>query len=242
MDEGKAWDAYMVKVDLKNGLYGDYVFYKMQLLYDSNKDLYVIFTRWGRIGENGANQRTPFPKLDQAKAEYVKIFKEKTGNNFLELDQFQHVPKKYKLVKINYHKSEMQDYLKRLNSEQLARSYLDKETYQLFREMTDLSIYGRLISGLGINEPLLPFMQTLVEQFDEAKDTLNKIEELIATRDKLASKGIEADFDAVMKVKDDIYDLSSKYYELIPESKYALTIPPPINSLHMLKEKKNVLS
>lgn len=88
MDEGKAWDAYMVKVDLKNGLYGDYVFYKMQLLYDSNKELYVIFTRWGRIGENGANQRTPFPKLDQAKAEYVKIFKEKTSNNFLELDTF----------------------------------------------------------------------------------------------------------------------------------------------------------
>jgi hypothetical protein len=58
----------------------------------------------------------------------------------------------------------------------------------------------------------------------------------------LASKGIEADFDAVMKVKDDIYDLSSKYYELIPESKYALTIPPPINSLNMVKEKKNVLS
>jgi hypothetical protein len=45
-----------------------------------------------------------------------------------------------------------------------------------------------------------------------------------------------------MKVKDEIYDLSSKYYELIPESKYALSIPPPINNLHMLKEKKNVLS
>jgi hypothetical protein len=58
----------------------------------------------------------------------------------------------------------------------------------------------------------------------------------------LASKGIEADFDAVMKTKDDIYDLSSKYYELIPESRYALTIPPPINSLHVLKEKRNVLS
>ena len=25
----KPWDAYLTKVDLKNGLYGDYVFYKM---------------------------------------------------------------------------------------------------------------------------------------------------------------------------------------------------------------------
>lgn len=40
-------------------------------------------------------------------------------------------------------------------------------------------------------------------------------------RDNLARKGIEADIDAVMKAKDDIYDLSSKYYELIPESRYA---------------------
>ena len=52
-DNGKPWDVYLTKVDLKNGVYGDYVFYKMQLLYDTNRDLYVVFTRWGRIGEVG---------------------------------------------------------------------------------------------------------------------------------------------------------------------------------------------
>lgn len=71
----KPWDIYLTKVDLKNGIYGDYVFYKMQLLYDSNRDLYVVFTRWGRIGEHGMNQRTPFNNLDEAKIEYNKIFK-----------------------------------------------------------------------------------------------------------------------------------------------------------------------
>lgn len=81
------WDCYLTKVDLKNGIYGDYVFYKMQLLHDSNRDLYVVFTRWGRIGENGMNQRTPFNNLDEAKMEYKKIFKQKSGgNNFEELD------------------------------------------------------------------------------------------------------------------------------------------------------------
>mmetsp|Transcript_17912 Transcript_17912/g.12894 ORF Transcript_17912/g.12894 Transcript_17912/m.12894 type:complete len:166 (+) Transcript_17912:487-984(+) len=66
-DEGKPWDVYMTKVDLKNGLYGDYVFYKMQLLFDRNLELYVVFTRWGRIGETGMNQRSPFPVLEEAK-------------------------------------------------------------------------------------------------------------------------------------------------------------------------------
>ena len=51
----KPWDVYLTKVDLKNGIYGDYVFYKMQLLHDSNRDLYIVFTRWGRIGETGMN-------------------------------------------------------------------------------------------------------------------------------------------------------------------------------------------
>jgi hypothetical protein len=52
---GKPWDCYLTKVDLKNGIYGDYVFYKMQMLYDSVRDLYIVFTRWGRIGEDGMN-------------------------------------------------------------------------------------------------------------------------------------------------------------------------------------------
>ena len=49
------WDCNLTKVDLKNGIYGDYVFYKMQLLHDLNRDIYVVFTRWGRIGERGMN-------------------------------------------------------------------------------------------------------------------------------------------------------------------------------------------
>ncbi|MBK8156579.1 MAG: WGR domain-containing protein [Streptococcus sp.] len=70
----------MTKVDLKNGIYGDYLFYKMQLLHDTVKDLYVVFTRYGRIGETGMSQRTPFSNMDEAWKEYCSIFKSKTGN------------------------------------------------------------------------------------------------------------------------------------------------------------------
>ena len=102
-ENDKPWDCYLNKVDLRNGIYGDYVFYKMQLLYDTNRDLYVVFTRYGRIGESGMNQRTPFNNLDEAKKEFKSIFKAKTGgNNFDELDSFERVKKKYNLAKINY--------------------------------------------------------------------------------------------------------------------------------------------
>ena len=75
VEDKSPWDAYMTKVDLRNGIYGDYVFYKMQLLYDNIRDLYVVFTRYGRIGEDGMNQRTPFNNIDEAKKEFCTIFK-----------------------------------------------------------------------------------------------------------------------------------------------------------------------
>ena len=99
----------MTKVDLKNGIYGDYLFYKMQLLHDSNKDLYVVFTRYGRIGEEGMNQRTPFAKFDEALKEFATIFKQKTGCVFGE--PFEKKEKKYVIVKMNYRNVNFKDYI-----------------------------------------------------------------------------------------------------------------------------------
>lgn len=78
----KPWDVYMTKVDLKNGPYGDYVFYKLQMVYDSNRELYIVLTRYGLIGETGMNQRTPFNDIEEAKKEFRTIYKQKSGNEF----------------------------------------------------------------------------------------------------------------------------------------------------------------
>ena len=51
----RPYDAYMTKVDLAQGIYGDYKFYKMQMVFDSNLELYIVLTRYGRIGEDGMN-------------------------------------------------------------------------------------------------------------------------------------------------------------------------------------------
>lgn len=81
-DLRKPYDVYMTKVDLRNGFYGEYTFYKMQMVYDNNRDLYIVLTRYGRIGETGMNQRTPFNTVDDAKKEFATIFKQKSGNEW----------------------------------------------------------------------------------------------------------------------------------------------------------------
>ena len=47
------YDLLMTKVDLKNGLYSENVFYKMQILHEKVRGVFILFTRWGRIGEEG---------------------------------------------------------------------------------------------------------------------------------------------------------------------------------------------
>ena len=94
------------------------------MLYDSIRDLYVVFTRWGRIGEDEMNQRTPFNNIDEAKKEFCSIFKSKTGNDFLDLDNFTRVAKKYTISKVNYVTVAHQDYLEPFDFDKFPRSTL----------------------------------------------------------------------------------------------------------------------
>lgn len=161
---------YLTKVDLKNGIYGDYVFYKMQLLHDSNRDLYVVFTRYGRIGENGMNQRTPFNDLEEAKKEFRTIFKAKTGgNNFDELDKFSRVKKKYNITRVNYITVKFQDYLQPFDYEKCPKSRLPKPLFDLFEEISNVTMYQRAMNQFGLDADVMPFSSVKRESLIEAR-------------------------------------------------------------------------
>ena len=64
------YDVALIKIDVKATYYGINVFYVMQLLFDKVKQIYILWTRWGRIGEFGQFQRTPFPTLVEAQIEF----------------------------------------------------------------------------------------------------------------------------------------------------------------------------
>jgi len=102
----------MTKVDLTNGPFGDFVFYKMQMVYDTNRELYIVLTRYGRIGEIGVNQRTPFNDVEEAKKEFSTIFKQKSGNEWETAEtEFVKAKKKYQPVKVHYSNIKHTDYL-----------------------------------------------------------------------------------------------------------------------------------
>ena len=51
--------------------------------------MYIVTTQFGRMGEEGANQRSPFNSLEEAKNEFCKIFKNKTSNEWEERNNFE---------------------------------------------------------------------------------------------------------------------------------------------------------
>ena len=69
-----------------------------QIIWQKGVNVYILFTRWGRIGDNGNFQHTPFQSKAEAAQEFCKIFKSKTGNNWSNLKNFEKQPKKYRLI------------------------------------------------------------------------------------------------------------------------------------------------
>lgn len=99
----------------------------------------------GRIGENGMNQRSPFNNIDEAKKEFCTIFKQKSGNDFTDLDNFQKVKKKYNLAKVNYVTVAHQDYLAPFDYKKCPASKLERNTRKLLEEIANITMYQRAI-------------------------------------------------------------------------------------------------
>lgn len=80
--------------------------------------------------------------MEEAKNEYRKIFKQKTGgNNFEELETFNRIKKKYNLTKVNYVTVNFKDYLAPFDYEKLPKTRLPKPIFNLFEEIANVTMY-----------------------------------------------------------------------------------------------------
>jgi hypothetical protein len=51
--DNKIFNVQLRKCKLERGTYSEYVFYVMQILHELNRNVFIVFTRWGRIGTEG---------------------------------------------------------------------------------------------------------------------------------------------------------------------------------------------
>lgn len=116
------------------------------------------------------NQRTPFNDLEEAKKEFRTIFKAKTGgNNFDELDKFSRVKKKYNITRVNYITVKFQDYLQPFDYEKCPKSRLPKPLFDLFEEISNVTMYQRAMNQFGLDADVMPFSSVKRESLIEAR-------------------------------------------------------------------------
>ena len=128
----------------------------MPLLIEENRDVYVVFTRWGRIGEIGANHRTPFGTLEEAKTEFCKIFKQKTPNEWGEKDNFSKSHRKYNLIELKK-RTNYKEYLTDFNHKHpIVESELSKKCKEIMEQLTSLSIYQSFLNNQQISSDQVP--------------------------------------------------------------------------------------
>ena len=300
------WDASLTKVNLQNGIYGEYMFYFIQLVHDLGKNMYIVTTQFGRIGDEGANQRSPFNSLDEAKNEFGKIFKSKTGNLWEERENFERKKGKYMLLTYNKIKLKPNELLQPFDYEACPKSKLDnKHLHSLLKAFTDSSIIAKAFKDSGVDtqffnysmlnkEILLKARNYLLELYkkvqeleiirnmkvniafnnndgnekkvkkkgkknqdssneecddnksedhmdvedeSESKENKNKMSKKKENDDKQEALTQKDKIEAIISKTNEIMELSSRYYELMPKEKFRNSCILPFDTLEDVKSE-----
>ena len=212
----------------------------MQIIEQKSKELVLLFTHWGRIGDIGQYQKTPFASIEEATKEFKKVFKAKTGNNWESVKQFNGVPKKYRLVDLPRRiKQKRRQY--KVDVESALKSTESKLPTPLFHLIKDLVAVHSAKDALrwyGNGESLTPFGLLKKETLLRGETILNEIQKLIEEKENIKQK----DSNDFSKVMNEMIDLSEQFYHLIPLFGNQFESLTPLLSRQQLRDKMELIS
>ncbi|KAL9986739.1 hypothetical protein ACROYT_G000926 [Oculina patagonica] len=234
------YDITMSKVDVKYGMFGLNNFYKMQIIHHKAKDLWVLFNRWGRVGDSGQHQRTPHNDPDTATAEFKKIFKSKTGNEWDNKDNFDKKPKKYALVLPERNpenkRKRMSEVLKPFELTKCPKSRLGEELESFMKAITDFGTLSSAMDtgGFRIDHDYMPLGRLSIETIEKAREVLLEIKAIVDTIDRHNLAGTEEKFEKIA-------ELSNTYYMMVPVAQYTYERIQPLNEARKIEQHLTAL-
>ncbi|KAK9777548.1 putative Poly polymerase catalytic domain-containing protein [Seiridium cardinale] len=230
-DDGTSWDA---SLNLSNVSGNNNKLYMLQLLVDDKSDTYYTHARWGRVGETGQIKTVDFSALEEAKKEYEKRFKSKTG---LAWEKRTDEPKmnKYTFVQRAYEDDvDDGDDAAALNDDvKQAKSQLDMPTQRLMELIFNENHFNSVLEEIGYNADKLPLGKlgkaTLKKGFEELKELASLIK-----HPSLAQNKYSRDRDEVIE------EWTNKYYSTIPHA-FGRNRPPMIDNDDILRKEVAML-
>ncbi|SMY29729.1 unnamed protein product [Zymoseptoria tritici ST99CH_1A5] len=218
-------------------------FYKLQILTDGRH--FRTWTRWGRVGANGANALLGDGSLESATKEFNKKFKDKT---LLTWDERMGAPKpgKYVFLEKAYEKED--------ESEEEDQDQADSSHSKTARSRSaspvrcTLPVPVKSLMELIFNEEHMDSVMADMN-YDVKKMPLGKLSKATITRGYSALKEVAAILDdpdlatsqhGMGSVREATEHFSNLYYSYIPHD-FGRNVPPVISNHQLLKREVEML-
>lgn len=185
--------------------------YVIQLV-QRDREIYVLYSRFGRVGQIGSMNTDIFVDFESAKKEFQNQFKDKTGITWDDRHQDQVIDGKYRYVMMKYEDNEEEEN----NSVELEKGVLD-----LLDIIYDPTLYSSA-NRYNIDTEKLPLGSLSINQINKAFDIIGEISDLVEAPNNFTK----------------IAELSSLFYTLIPSVQSKIK---PIQDRETINDKISLL-
>ncbi|KAF8588473.1 PARP-domain-containing protein [Ramaria rubella] len=235
--DGEVWDAMLNQTDI-SGTTNSNKFYVIQLLHQGSGNC-VLFTRWGRVGEVGANQiKGPWPAAE-AIFQFKKQFRSKTGTAWEQRHGMTAKKGKYMWLQRTFEQGDDKDDKQASGSglpqerEKTPESTLCPEVQELCKLIFSTTLLSAHLSSMNYDANKLPLGKlakaTILKGFAVLKELAEAIED-----PNPASYNDRGGFRTICA------DLSSRYYSIVPHD-FGRVRPPVIDNMILLKKELEIL-
>lgn len=241
----KNYSVVMTKIDVSEGPWGKYNFYRMQIWKEKHKELFVLFTNWGRIGDCwGQHQNTPFGSAEQAVQEFEKIFKAKSGNEWTAAAGSEFVIKKdkYRLVDVDkFRQVKKAALVFDLSSDKPSK--LPEQLQLMMKDLANVAMHEKAYNNMGIDHNVVPFGRIKRDNLKRAQELLNELGQLSKENVRIRDKRYHGfrmageHYDVLSKID----NLSSEYYYLVPKRGFDFTQVQPLDSLGIVRAEMDLV-
>jgi len=193
---------------------------------------YQVFTKWGRVGEDGQFKITySGPNAAHAEAEFKKKFQAKTGNRWEDRKEFVKKNGKYDLILTKSSNGKAQassnspSGKKNKRSGPASKSKLDTRTQEFIEFIFSNDMFREQMKDLNVDVEKMPLGALSKAQVQSAYEVLEDIEKEINGR----------------KRRNVLSDLSSRYYTVLPHA-FGRQRPPVIDNHDMLQKEYDLVN
>lgn len=212
-------------------------FYRLQVLFSKSINEYVMWSRWGRVGEQGQFAALGDGSLNGAKAVFLKKFKEKSG---LKWEDRLTTPKsgKYTFIERNYEdddedKEEKEVVKKEEDDVPPPESALSKPIQDLMKFIFNADNFQSVMQAMAYDSKKLPLGKLGDRTLKTGFATLKELSELHADPTLAQSR-------YGMSIRDAQEELSNRYFTTIPHV-FGRNRPPILSTFDKIKAEVSLL-